>query len=323
MARAAVVAVLALLIGAAVAGPAPAQEVVQRDNEGRAIRFDLRTNADVAWYAGLLRRAAHGDEIEHVTVRIVDWHELGAQCSTEAAAGCYSRRRGNRGVMIVPAGRSSRLAHTVLHEYGHHVDASRRHSGLEEPNGTPLWWRARGMAELVSVRSVRDRYQVGWDRAISEVFAEDYAYTNLRRGFRIGWLEPPSRVVQQAIRADLGLAEPPPITNTQPAVKPVVITREGTLEPNGSITVDFGLLGPNRQVRLQGVLVSAGGTRGRVEVVCDSTQRRRALTGAGPASLVLSGVGPARCEASLSNTGAEPGRFRFVVRLALQRRPTA
>ena len=87
--------------------------------------------------------------------------------------------------MVVPAGRSDRIAHTVLHEYGHHVDRSRRHSGLDEPNGTPLWWKARGMAQLVALRSVRDRYQIGWNRSIAEVFAEDYAYTNLGGPFRI------------------------------------------------------------------------------------------------------------------------------------------
>lgn len=319
MARAAVVAVLALLIGAAVAGPAPAQEVVQRDNEGRAIRFDLRTNADVAWYAGLLRRAAHGDEIEHVTVRIVDWHELGAQCSTEAAAGCYSRRRGNRGVMIVPAGRSSRLAHTVLHEYGHHVDASRRHSGLEEPNGTPLWWRARGMAELVSVRSVRDRYQVGWDRAISEVFAEDYAYTSLGGPYRIEWLRPPSQTVQQAIRADLGLAPAPVITRTRPALRPVVIVRQGTLAPRDRVSVDFGLLGPNRRVQLRGTFRDGASSRGRVEVTCDGALRSRLLTGARPAaSLELPRAGPGQCRASIANTGSRAERFRFTVRLSVR-----
>ncbi|HEU5280300.1 MAG TPA: hypothetical protein VFU26_15530 [Gaiellaceae bacterium] len=324
MARTVLVAVLALFLGAAVAAPASAHEVVLRDDEGRAMRFDVRADVDVDWYAGLLRRAAHGNEIERVTIRIVDWRELAGQCSTDAAAGCYSRRNGNRGLMVVPAGRSSGIAHTVVHEYGHHVDASRRHGGLVEPNGTPLWWKARGMAELVAVRSVRNRYQVGWDRAISEVFAEDYAYTNLRRSFKIGWLEPPTRVVQQAILADLGLAAPPTITDTRPAIKPVVITREGTLQPNGRITVDFGLLGPNRYVRLQGVLVGAGVTRGHVEVVCDARQRRRGLTGKTPTTAFgLTGVGPAACTASITNTGTQPGRYRLVVRLGLQRRPTA
>jgi hypothetical protein len=298
-------------------GTAEAREVVFRDDEGRTIRFDVRADADVGWYAGLLRRAAHGDEIERITITIVDWRELSERCS-RIAAGCYSRRSGNRGVIVVPAGRSSDLAHTVVHEYGHHVDASRHHGGLDEPNGTPLWWQARGMADLVAFRSVRDRYQVGWDRSIGEVFAEDYAYTNLHGVYKIDWLERPTRTIQQAIRADLGLAAPPVLSTTKPALKPVVIVREGTLGPDERVTVDFGLLGPNRLVRLQGLLDAGATTRGRVQVTCGgSAPHSRALTNASTVSLELARAGPGQCEASITNTGARPGRFRFTVRLAL------
>ena len=317
MRQRAVVAALAVLATLTFAGTAAAREVVYRDSDGRAIRFDVQTDANVGWYAGLLRRAAHADEIERVTVTIVEWRDLRRWCS-RIAAGCYSRRSGNRGVMVVPAGQSADLAHTVVHEYGHHVDASRRHGGLDEPNGTPLWWKARGMAQLVESRSVRDRYQVGWERSISEVFAEDYAYTNLHRAHRIDWLEPPSRVVQQAIRADLGLAEPPVITTTRPALKPVVIVREGTLQPSERVTIGFGLLGPNRLVRLNGVLQAGSATRGRVAVSCGPTFRTRGLSaGNTSVQLELARAGPGQCEASLVNTGSGAGRFRFTVRLAL------
>ena len=316
MARAFLVAVLASLAAALLAGPASAREVVLRDDEGRSMHFDVRAEVDLAWYAGLLREAAHADEIERVTIRIVDWDELGERCG-RGAAGCYGRRKGNRGVMVVPAGRSSRIAHTVVHEYGHHVDGSRRHGGLDEPNGTPLWWMARGMAELVGAQSVRDGYQVGWNRSIAEIFAEDYAYTNLHRGYRIEWLEPPSRTMQQAIRADLGLAPRPTITPTRPALKPVVMVRQGTLEPNERVAVDFGLLGPNRRVQLQGVF-SAGGSRGRVEVTCGDSIHTRLITGTRPAvSLELPRAGPGECQAAISNTGASAKRFSFTVRLTL------
>jgi hypothetical protein len=316
MARTVVVAVLALL---ALAGPASAREVVLPDDEGRSMRFDVRADVDLEWYAGLLRRAAHANEIERVTIRIVSWQELSERCG-HSAAGCYGRREGNRGEMVVPAGRSDRIAHTVVHEYGHHVDWSRRHSGLDEPNGTPLWWRARGMDELLAAQSVRDRYQVGWDRSIAELFAEDYAYSNLHRGYRISWLQPPTRIIQQAIRADLGLAERPTIPPTRPALRPVVIVRQGTLEPDGRVAIDFGLLGPDRHVRLHGVFPGGGAVRGRVEVMCGDSLRSRLLTAARPAvSLELPRAGPGQCRASISNTGSEAERFRFTVRLTLRR----
>ena len=320
MARAFVVWLLAVLAAAVLAGPAAAREVVLRDDQGREMHFDVRADVDVPWYAGLLRRAPHADEIERVTIRIVSWDELGERCGRRAA-GCYSRRKGNRGVMVVPAGRSFGIAHTVIHEYGHHVDWSRRHSNLAEPNGTPLWWKARGMDELVAIRSVRDRYQVGWNRSIAEVFAEDYAYTHFGRGFRISWLEPPSRVVQQAIRADLGLADRPRIVDAQPAIRPVVIVRQGTLAPNDRVAVDFGLLGPNRHVRLEGAFRNAAAAQGRIEVACEgAAARRRLLSAAQPAAtLVMTRVGPAQCRASIANTGSRSEPFRFTVRLTIRR----
>ena len=85
MARRFAVAVLVSVAALALAGMASAREVVLRDGKGRTIRFDVQADADVAWYAGLLRRAAHGDEIERVTVRIVDWDEIGTRCASYAA----------------------------------------------------------------------------------------------------------------------------------------------------------------------------------------------------------------------------------------------
>ena len=318
MRRRALVALLAVVAPLAVAGTGSAQEVVLRDDDGRAMRFDVRADVDLAWYAGLLRRAAHGDEIERVTVVIAGWGELRERC-TRAAAGCYVRRRGNRGVMVVPAGRGAEVAQTVLHEYGHHVDASRSHGGLGEPNGTPLWWKARGMAELVAVQSVRDRYQVGWERSIGEVFAEDYAYTNLHGRYRIAWLERPSQLVQRAIRADLGLEEPPAIGTVRPALRPVLIVREGTLAPDERVTVGFGLLGPNRRVLLRGLFDAGDAARGRIDVTCGAVPRTRTVGGTAAVSLELARAGPGQCRASIANTGAGPARFRFTVRLALVR----
>ena len=280
------------------------------------MRFDVRADVDVAWYAGLLRRAAHADEIERVTIRIV---ELGrARRALRPPRGRLLRAaRGNRGVMVVPAGRSAGIAHTVVHEYGHHVDWSRRHSNLDEPNGTPLWWKARGMAELVSLRSVRDRYQIGWNRSIAEVFAEDYAYTNLGRGYRISWLRPPSRPSSRR-SAPISASPKPAINAARPELRPVVIARQGTLRPREGVAVDFGLLGPNRSV---GSTERSGRRRRarRGDVRRRAIRPARLLTAARPAvTLELPRVGPAQCRASIANTGSQAERFRFTVRLTVR-----
>lgn len=137
-------ALLSLLASLALAGEATAAEVVLADDEGRPIRFDVRVEGvDTEWYAALLRAAPHGDEIATLRIDVVSVDELQSICG-RGAGGCYSRD-----VMVVPAGRDAQVAHTFLHEYGHHVDRSRPVDGVPEPNGAPEWWRARGMAELV------------------------------------------------------------------------------------------------------------------------------------------------------------------------------
>ena len=314
-----VLAALATVAMLGLASEASAREVVLQDDEGRTMRFDVRADVDVEWYGYLLRRAAHADEISRVTIRIVEWPELRERCG-RGAAGCYTRRAGFRGVMVVPAGQSREIAHTLIHEYGHHVDASRRHGGLDEPNGTPLWWKARGMADLVAVQSVRGGYQVGWNRSIAEIFAEDYAYASIGGPYRIPWLEAPTHTVQQAIRADFGLVPAPVIAASRPALKPVVIVRQGTLAPNAQVAVRFGLLGPNRRVEATGVLSGAGGggPRTRIEVTCGNDAQTTSITGR-TATVDLPRVGPAECGATIVNTGSRNERFRFTVRLTLRR----
>ena len=226
MTRAFVVAVLALVTVLTSSGTGSAQEVVLRDNEGRSIRFDDRAGVELGWYANLLRRAAHSDEISR-----------GDDPDRHLGRAARAVRPRRRGLLLAPERKPRGDGPPRWPQLRHraHADPRVRPPRRREPpprrprraERDPALVEGARHGGLVAVRSVRDRYQVGWDRSISEVFAEDYAYTNLHRGYKIAWLDPPSRVVQQAIRADLGLAEPPAITGTKPVLRPVVIVREG------------------------------------------------------------------------------------------------
>ena len=300
------VLLIALVAALGGAGEARAAEEVRMDDAGREIHFDVRAGGvDVDWYAGHLRRAPHGDEISSVVIRIVDRRGLASICG-RAARGCYGRGR-----VVVPAGRDRSTAHVLLHEYGHHLDSRRGNAAAPEPNGTPLWWRARGMEELVRVQTVRRNYLDGWSRSIGEVFAEDYAYAALGGPYRIEWLRPPDAIVRRALLADLGLAEPPVLTARRPAVRPVVIERRGALEAGERVSVTFRLLGPGRRVVVR---ASAGGAR--IEVQCGSRHRSKAV--AGTTTLDVRRLGPADCTASLVSTAAAPARFSLLVRLSVE-----
>jgi hypothetical protein len=204
----------------------------------------------------------------------------------------------------------------LLHEYGHHLDARRGNAAAPEPNGMPHWWRARGMGELVRVRSVRRNYSVAWSRSVGEIFAEDYAYVALRGRYKIEWLRPPDAVVRQALLADLGLAEPPAPAVRRPAVRPVAFSRSGTLSPGQRLEVTFALLGPGRRVTIR----ATGGGAARIELRCGSRLRTRELPrGAGTATLDLRRLGPAECSAAVVSSTAPSGRFSLTVRLTIER----
>lgn len=312
-----VLALLAALASLAFAGEAVAAEVVLQDDQGRPLRFDVRAEGvDAEWYAALLRAAPHGEEIATVRIDIVSREELRSVCGREAS-GCYGRS-----VITVPAEQSDENAHTVVHEYGHHLDRSTPVAGVSEPNGTSVWWRARAMAELVRLGSVARSYGLGWDRSIAEIFAEDYAQLALPGvPFAIGWLDPPDATVLAALRADLGLGPEPAITAKPPALKPVTINRRGSLRPKQSTAIEFGLLGPGRRVQATATFTGPAEKRPRatLEIRCDGVRVRLKTIGSGKSTVTIdvANLGPAECTARLTSSSRTARAYTVAVRLSV------
>ena len=307
---------LSVFASLAFSGEAMAAEVLAQDDQGRTIRFDVRVEGvDAEWYAALLRAAPHGDEISTVRIDIVSQETLLSTCGRDAS-GCYSRN-----TIVVPAEQSDANAHTLVHEYGHHLDRSTPVAGVAEPNGTPEWWRARGVAELVRLRSVATSYILGWDRSIAEIFAEDYAQLALAgTRFGISWLEPPDETILAALKADLGLG-PAPVSIHPPAVKPVSITRSGKLAPRRQSAIPFGLLGPSRRVTATATFAGAAEKRARatLEVVCDGKRVALKTLRQGKTAFAIDqrDLGPADCTATLTSTSSSTRSFTLVVRLSI------
>jgi hypothetical protein len=311
-----VLLLLSVLASLTFSGEAMAGEVLAQDDQGRTIRFDVRVEGvDAEWYAALLRAAPHGDEISTVTIEIVSWDVLRSTCG-RTASGCYARNR-----MVVPAEQSEENAHTVVHEYGHHLDRSRPVVGVGEPNGTPEWWRARGVAELVRLRTVATSYILGWDRSIAEIFAEDYAQLALAGSpFNVPWLEGPDETVLAALRADLGLG-PPPEAVHPPVIKPVKLNRSGSLASRRKSAIAFSLLGPSRRVTATATFAGAGEKRARatLEVRCDGERVALKTLRQGKTAFAIDqrDLGPADCTATLTSTSGAARSFTLVVRLSV------
>lgn len=319
------VTLVLLAVGLTSAAAARAEAVVKQDASGRPITFDVLAPAvDVDWYAGILSAAAHGNEISGVTIRIVPRTEIATRCGADAAA-CFEQRGASR-TITVPAGKSDGLASVLLHEYGHHLDSTWAVDGVAELNGTPVWWAARGMPALLQAGSVAWDYSLGWEHSIGEVFAEDYAYIHRGGFYSIPWLSPPDETLKTALLAELGGAAVPPVTPPaapQPPeqnARPVVVVRSGILGPGGSRAIPFQLLGPGRRVTVTASVspVRRSPAGARVDVVCDSSiVQQMPVGGRRPATLDLTGLGPARCEAILVSTSSTRQRYSLRLRLAL------
>ena len=168
------------------------------------------------------------------------------------------------------------------------------------------------MARLVEERAVAFDYSRGWERAIGEIFAEDYVQLHLRVTSRIDWLPPPDDAVRAALRRDLENVPETPI-----ALPPLVIVRTGALRPGGAHSVAFGLVGPGRRVTATARLV--GSARGRLVLRCDGRTITTAVVTTGrPATIDRPGLGPAVCRVTLTSTSTATRRFTMRLRLAIE-----
>ncbi|MDH3226487.1 MAG: hypothetical protein OEM67_05285, partial [Thermoleophilia bacterium] len=169
----------ALTASAALATTAAAAEQVVNDSRGRPITFDVQAaGVDVNGYAAILDRSLHGNEISDVVVRVIPENQIARECGSGALA-CYQWSNRGGALITVPSMPPAQVTSPLVHEYGHHVDATYAHlDSARGLDGTARWWSARGMAALLSSGQVAFSYGLGWPRSVAEIFAEDYKNLN-------------------------------------------------------------------------------------------------------------------------------------------------
>jgi hypothetical protein len=296
------------------------------DSSGRPIHFDVQIGgADVQGYASVLDRALHGDEIRLVEIAIVSESRVADECGADALA-CY-RWSSSDAQIVVPNLPAEQVRPSLLHEYGHHVDASYAHlGGARGLDGTAGWWRVRAMAGHLSAGRVAWDYSLGWDRAIAEVFAEDYKLANLPgAGYKIGWLTPPTATVVDAIRTDLRGGSPTTDESGSGTTRPPGAssgTRDGGRFARSRFRVGGRLAGdaqrrirfPVRSVRRITLTVSAlSGGVVRAGLRCGGRHAGGGTARPGaPARIVASRVSPSSCRIAL-RAGERPVRYRVAV----------
>jgi hypothetical protein len=328
----------------AVAGPAVAQPIDLKDGQGRVVHFDAPDQAAAARLTETVNALIHGVEVSSVTIRIVTPTAVMAACGSDAA-GCYqsSSRGGN--TIYVPTGDTG--PDVLTHEYGHHIEQSRRTSFTALGTGVPGWWRARTIDGLLQGGLVARDYSLGWYRSISEIFAEDYAGLNgTTRRWRM-LVDAPGPDVLAALRTDLVGAAPTPAA-AAPAAQPATPTtpaaptapaasaaqppgvqtatevrKQGTLAPGASASIPFSVPAPGHGV-VVGVRLSGRGraTSARADVRCGGKLLGgKAGRARRPISFRVATPGPAECQLVLGKASS-PVNFRVAMRVTPPRAST-
>lgn len=291
---------LSLVFTCLAAGPAAAALTTHGDGQGNTIVVDNRTKGgQPAKYAQILAETTHGDEINDVTIRIVSRAQLNRECHPSALA-CYGAEPRMRPLIFVPPIPASKLKSTLVHEYGHHVDQAYTHRS-NAPNGldgTPRWWSARGISARLNKRKIAWDYRRGWDRSLVEIFAEDFAVTNLGSAadFDIPWLGRPNSRVKAALNKDL--RDPVGLTRRHVGV---AWLRKGT-----SRTVPFRLTG-SRKVTIITAVRNPGGKRPIESVLtCNGVERGRATATTSGTGVIRAGrvAAKAECEVTYTSKGS-------------------
>lgn len=179
----------------------PARIETFTDTHGHRITVgtDIPT-VDLAWYAGVLQGTLHAAEIELVLVEVVPWASIEAVCGGAGAVGCYFP--GERRIVVPDTDPSgvNELVHTIVHEYGHHVDGQLENLGHLDPlcagrDGSRTWWWYR-VPDAFACSSDR------WELLVGELYAEDYTALNGVVGWHLPTIGPPTAADGQNIVYD-------------------------------------------------------------------------------------------------------------------------
>jgi hypothetical protein len=180
---------------------APSRIETFADPHGHAITIGTDiAELDLAPYATVLGQTLHGAEISAVLVEVVPWASIETVCGAPQVVGCYFPAQ--RRIVVTdydPRG-ADELVHTIVHEYGHHVDGQLLNLGHLDAScigrdGSRSWWWVRAPSSFRC-----DHWN--WELLIGELYAEDYAAANGIVGWQLTTIGPPSDFVRSRIVYD-------------------------------------------------------------------------------------------------------------------------
>jgi len=282
------------------------------DKHGRtfAVGSDI-AGIDLSRYARIVAATIHGDEIERVQVLVATDEQLVDLCGRGAAACYYGADDGSGWGQINVAASDRDIRHSLLHEYGHHLDNQLVGLGrgvrfgqlscAVGADGSRRWLFARErQSQIVARRRVGCSASTPWRRLLPELFAEDYAYANGIREWELRLFAPPRRATLAALRADL--ARP---------FRPRTVVWRGRVAAGGALVRTLALTAPT-------FLRATAEARRGLRLALSLARRGRRVAGAsgsGASERAAALVPAGRYQLSLRSLG---GSSAFRVRIELR-----
>jgi hypothetical protein len=185
------------------------------DSSGRQFTIDTTVpGADLNQVAAVLNSTYHGVEISDVIVHVVTLREVATICGTAQALACYlptDPTRNGKGQLWF-GNDDSDWKHSLVHEYGHHMDnqllniAHLTDFGIGkgcgiDSDGSRDWFVARIIGQRL--QSKFGCNASNWENLMPELYAEDFVVLNGIIGWQLSTASSPPSSVLKAMKYDI------------------------------------------------------------------------------------------------------------------------
>ncbi len=165
---------------------------------------------DLAPYAAVLLATIHGPEIEELRVEATTLAGIQVICGDERAVACYGadnpdRSRGGQMWFAVD---DPEWQHTLVHEYGHHVDnqlLNLAHLGAcgYDNDGSRNWFFTRDVEDDILNSGFGCSNEQEWEQLVGELYAEDFVVLNGFNRWVLPSAPPPTPTQLDALADDI------------------------------------------------------------------------------------------------------------------------
>lgn len=177
--------------------------VALADGQGQPIVVDSTVPTfDLNQVAAVLNSTYHHAEITKLKIHVVTLADMARLCGTSQALACYQPAAGGYGELWFSADDSDWI-HSLVHEYGHHMDNQFANIGQLhaygigigcsiDSDGTRDWFFERLGGSNTTDADTFSCLSGDWEHLIPELFAEDFVVFNGIQNWQLSSAQPPT-----------------------------------------------------------------------------------------------------------------------------------